>query len=362
VTAMPDIERLTDFIKAAKQQHTSDEFIVSLLRQQGWSEDRVYEAFTRYYEGVIGQPIPSHGSRIEGAREAFFYLLALITLGVWVVAFIFLADRLIDHVFPPQVTETDYLVPTDIATQLAAIIVAFPLFLFFQWLIAREVARRPEALESGVRKWLTYIALVIAALTLLGDAVAVITSFLTGDLTSRFLLKALILLVMAGGVFWYYLGTVRADGANPSRDRWFAITATVVVVAFVIMGFMSTGSPSMVRSRQLDETRMERLTEISSQLHNRVAPRPQGQGLKLPSSLDQVLGLSSNDTVDPATDKPIVYSPAAAGTKYKLCATFDTSAGQNDVPVFWSHAAGYHCFSFDAAQTPPVYYNEHGTP
>ncbi|MBV8222649.1 MAG: hypothetical protein JO293_04765, partial [Candidatus Eremiobacteraeota bacterium] len=133
------MDKLVDFIKAAKQQHASDEFIVSLLRQQGWSEDRVYEAFTHYYEGVTGQTIPSRGSRIEGAREAFFYLLAFITLGVWVVALIFLADRLIDHIFPPQGQAPEYLVPTDVATQLAAIIVSFPLFLIVQWLIAREV-------------------------------------------------------------------------------------------------------------------------------------------------------------------------------------------------------------------------------
>jgi hypothetical protein len=357
---MPDADKLIDFITAAKKQQASDDFIVSLLRQQGWSEDRVYAAFTQYYEGLTGQAVPKRGSRIEGAREAFFYLLAFITLGVWVVALIFLADRLIDHVFPPQGTQPEYLLPTDTATQLAAIIVSFPLFLFVQWLIAREVARRPEALESGVRKWLTYIALVVTAITLIGDAVAVITSFLTGDLTQRFLLQALVLVFIAGGVFWYYLGTVRSSEPNPARDRWFGIAATIVVVAFVIMGFVLTGSPARVRARQMDDQRLQRISEIAVELHERVAPKPAGQGLKLPSSLDQVLTLSSNDTVDPATDKPFEYIPAAAGTKYELCAVFDTDVTRNDVAALWVHPPGHHCFALDAAQEPVRYYSTNG--
>ena len=358
---MPDVEPLIGFIKAAKQQQASDDFIVSLLRQQGWSEQRIYQAFTQYYERAIGQPIPSRGSRIEGAREAFFYLLAFITLGVWVVALIFLADRLIDHAFPPPLEQPSYLVPTDIATQLAAIIVAFPLFLFVQWLVAREVERRPEALESGVRKWLTYIALVIAAVTLLGDAVAVITSYLSGDLTVRFFLQALVLLMIAGVVFWYYLGTVRQVNANPARDRWFGLGAAVAVFVFVILGFVQTGSPWRMRARQFDESRLQSLYEITNELHNRVTPRPEGRGEKLPPSLDQVLGLSPVDTKDPVTGKPYEYSPASEGMKYELCAVFDAADSPPDVPAAWAHPAGRHCYELDAAQATPQYYYSHGS-
>ncbi|MBV8281162.1 MAG: hypothetical protein JO347_03750, partial [Candidatus Eremiobacteraeota bacterium] len=199
--------------------------------------------------------------------------------------------------------------------------------------------------------------LVVTAITLIGDAVSVITSFLTGDLTSRFLLQALVLLFIAGGVFWYYLGTVRSNAPNPMRDRWFGVAAAVVVCAFVVMGFLLTGSPSRIRAREMDNTRLQRLSEISYELHQRVAPKPEGEGLKLPTSLDQVLSLSRNDTVDPITDKPFEYIPAAVGTKYELCATFDDSGSSPNAAAIWTHPAGHHCFQLDAAAPAERYYN-----
>ena len=43
--------------------------------------------------------------------------------------------------------------------QMATLVVAFPIFLLVMRAIVRENAAHPEQLQSGVRKWLTYIAL-----------------------------------------------------------------------------------------------------------------------------------------------------------------------------------------------------------
>lgn len=50
-------------------------------------------------------------------------------------------------------------------------IVAFPIFIFLHTLIGRELQRRPDLYESGIRRWLTYLALVIAAIMVLSNAV-----------------------------------------------------------------------------------------------------------------------------------------------------------------------------------------------
>jgi hypothetical protein len=55
-----------------------------------------------------------------------------------------------------------------IAWQLATVIVAFPIFAIINGLIERSLRRRPDLLDSPVRSWLTYIALVGAALVVLG--------------------------------------------------------------------------------------------------------------------------------------------------------------------------------------------------
>jgi len=76
-----DSERLEAFIAAAKARGVSDEFAVALLRQNGWSERRIYQAFSTYYERVLGTPLPSRGGRVEYAGEAFLYLLAFTLAG-----------------------------------------------------------------------------------------------------------------------------------------------------------------------------------------------------------------------------------------------------------------------------------------
>ncbi|MDQ6767853.1 MAG: DUF5671 domain-containing protein [Candidatus Eremiobacteraeota bacterium] len=351
---MADIERLTEFIRAAKQKELGDEFTVALLRQQGWPDQRIYQAFTVYYEEILGQAIPSRGSRIEGAREAFLYLLAFITLGFWIVALILLADQLINHMFPSPLGTSYYSRP-EIAGQLATLIVAFPLFLFVNWLIVKEVERRPEALESGVRKWLTYIALVITAVTLLGDAVAVITSFLSGDLTVRFLLEALVLFLITGGVFWYYLGAVRAEEMNRSRNRAFAWAAVALVSALVILGFIQSGSPARQRAIAVDDRRVGRLARIATALYNQVTNVPTKNLKRLPRTLDQIPSLSADEYKDPATGSPFEYH-AANGTKYQVCAVFDADSSSQTIPAAWAHPAGRYCYDLDAAARPVEYY------
>ena len=69
----------------------------------------------------------------------------------------------------------------------------------------------PEKRSSKVRKWLTYITLFIAAGIIIGDLITVVTGLLAGELTMRFILKALIVLVIAATIFGYYLWSLRQE-------------------------------------------------------------------------------------------------------------------------------------------------------
>jgi Domain of unknown function (DUF5671) len=65
-----------------------------------------------------------------------------------------------------------------------------------------------------VRKWLTYIALLIAAGVVIGDLITFLSYFLKSELTARFVLKVATVLVIAGAVFWYYLGSLKKGAAH----------------------------------------------------------------------------------------------------------------------------------------------------
>jgi hypothetical protein len=203
-------ERLSAFIEAAKTKGAADDFLFDLLRQEGWAAKDIYAAFGRYYETLTGLPVPARaGGPAEAARDAFLYLLAFSTLGTWTTALGSLLFTFINRWFPDplarQVPESRYAT----SSEMACIIVAFPVFLLVMRFILREVESRPDKLESGVRRWLTYIALLIAAGILIGDLITFLTYFLQGELTARFVLKVLAVLTIAGGVFWYYLGSLQ---------------------------------------------------------------------------------------------------------------------------------------------------------
>lgn len=207
---------LVGFVRAAKNQGVSDEFIVSLLSQRGWSERRIYAAFSSFYAETLGMPVPARAGQVENARDAFYYLLNFITLGFWTVALGRIFYILIARAFPDP-TQTPYYAESlrnQISWQVATVVITFPVFVFVHNMIGRELAKRPDLYDSGVRRWLTYLALVLAALVVLTDGVWFISALLRGELTIRFVLDSLVLLVLGGGVFLYYLKTMDAPAAQ----------------------------------------------------------------------------------------------------------------------------------------------------
>ena len=77
---MPDDE-LAPFLRAAKERGIPDDSIVGMLRQNGWSERRIYRALSEQYAGILGVPVPRRAQAAGNARDAFLYLLNFITLG-----------------------------------------------------------------------------------------------------------------------------------------------------------------------------------------------------------------------------------------------------------------------------------------
>jgi hypothetical protein len=204
---------LTAFVNSAKEQNVPDESLVGILRANGWPERRIYRALSAHYASSLGA-IPAREPSAGNARDAFLYLLNFITLGFWTVALWQIWDDLVRRWFPDPLSYEGPPLRDDIAWQVAMIVVAFPIFALVHWLIQRELGRRPELYYSPVRRWLTYIALVIAAIAILTDAALAIQSWIVGHLTTHFLLDTLGLLVLGAGVFAYYLLTM-----DPPKQR-----------------------------------------------------------------------------------------------------------------------------------------------
>ena len=201
---------LANFIAVAKQKGASDEAIVSMLENAGWSRGEIWRVLGRHYESLTGMAIPQGGKSATPAKDAFLYLLSFATLATWTFALASICFTLIeiwikDPLSGPRYGNISY----EISIGLACLIVTFPLYLFVMKVIVSDTRRTPEKLDSPIRKWLTYIALLIAASFIIGDLITVLTYYLRGEVTARFVAKAAVTLIISGGVFWYYLGSLR---------------------------------------------------------------------------------------------------------------------------------------------------------
>jgi hypothetical protein len=352
---------LLNFINAAKAQGASDEFLLRLLEERGWPPDQVFAAFSRRYEALGGVPLPERRSSGEKAKEAFYYLLTFTTLATWAFSAGWLLFALIEAKLPDPATLTDdwrrQAERFGISINVALVLIAFPVFLFVSRLVGKEVRADPERLESPVRKWLTYIALLIAAAIVIGDVATALAFFLRGDLTLRFVMKALVLLVLAGGILVYYLHGLRSTPENPAPAWTGAPLGAAVAIALtlvVMAGFWMLGTPAHQRELSLDERRVQDLRGIATHIHLRWVRAGVGERA-LPAALLELRPAPGGGRLvmhDPATGRPYTYR-VRSESKYQLCASFQTDQRRSPRgEEFWNHAAGEHCYDLDAAVSP----------
>lgn len=207
------IEEAREFVRDALAKGQPRESIEEALLAAGWPPAQVKRALASYAESSFAIPVPRPHTQLS-ARHAFVYLLLFSVLLVVAVQLGNLLFQLIDIGFSDPL-DNQYAVSgrqSAIRWAVASLVVAFPLFLFLSNAVGREIKRNPAMRLSGVRRWLTYIALFIAATILMGDLISLIFRFLEGDLSTRFVLKSLTVGMIAGGIFGYYfLGLNREE-------------------------------------------------------------------------------------------------------------------------------------------------------
>ena len=203
--------KLVTFVESALRAGQSREAVRQALEQAGWSRDQVTDALAHFADVAFAVPVPRPRAQLS-ARDAFWYLLMFGTL--YLSAF-YLGDLLfgfINRALPDDLSPGSLpFVERGIRWATAALIVAFPVFFFVALKLAREVVADPARRSSAVRKWLTYITLLVAAAVIVGDSITLVFNMLNGELTQRFVLKVIVVAVIAGAVFAYFTWSTRVD-------------------------------------------------------------------------------------------------------------------------------------------------------
>jgi len=147
-----------------------------------------------------------------GPKDVFFHLLAILTLYVAAANFITLIFQFINISIPDPLNPYEYELEaahTLLRWAISSLIVVFPAYVGTTWFLNKAYSADPAKRNLRIRRWLIYFTLFVAALIILGDLVTLVYNLLGGDFTSRFILKTLTILFVAGSIFWYYLADIR---------------------------------------------------------------------------------------------------------------------------------------------------------
>lgn len=332
----------------------------------------------------------------------FFFLSlgTVVSLITTVTALLNLSFEALNHALPDVLTDTyqyGYVSYSFDAMRVALsiLIIIVPVYLILErfW----SMAGRDERLFKGneiLRRWAIYLILFLASIVLLTDLITLVKYFVSGEVTTRFLLKVAITLIVAVKIGYYYVRVLIAK----DFPRWrmvYHIGWILLSLAIIIWSFTVMGSPFNQRTLRIDQRRIDDLQSIQWQ----VISYWQQKG-KLPSALTDLSSPISGYTIpqDPEFQSgkayeysihidPNVRMTAEAVAKIKtfdLCATFALPIPKGYVPNqgggiaypmtatrdaavsavapypggindSWDHEAGHTCFTrtIDPDMYPP---------
>ncbi|OGY90612.1 MAG: hypothetical protein A3B30_02925 [Candidatus Komeilibacteria bacterium RIFCSPLOWO2_01_FULL_52_15] len=283
----------------------------------------------------------------QHARNFFLYFLSFVLLYMVAVSIGGVLFYIINKTLP-LVGRIATVSAGSLRYHLATLIIGTPVFLWMSWKVNRDSKADEAMRNSGLRKWLTYLTLVVAALVTIGDLIFLVYTLLGGETTLPFILKSAVILVIAGNIFYYYLSDIKflRSGSSEARQlpRLYFNATGVLALVVIGAGLMFIESPAVQRLRGQDVARLNNLQEVDSGITFYL----QTYG-KLPASLDDIQ-VHEGATKDPVTGALFEYTEIDE-SNYSLCATFATSNkeitdGQDySYPGSpWLHDAGPFCF------------------
>lgn len=368
-----ETQTMTDFVMEKIQKGFSKQMIKEQLVAVGWSED---EADVAYAEALVssGVPVPEKGVRgaytkKSSTAEIVINFFSFILLGIVTYALGTLYYAVINDFFPDALNAGNssyyYTSLADtIHYAISALIIGFPLFYFAIRLWFKRFRQDETKVESKLTKWITYLVLLASSVTIVGDLIYVLYTFLQGEISARFFLKALTILVIAGMIFgFYFLERKKVQYKNDIPRKVFTMfgyVLTGIVIVGIILGFVVAGSPTTERNRTFDSRRANDLSALADCLNNyaQVSNR-------LPTDLSEFTATNMSRCggyTDPETKQPyeynlisqLVQSGSTLQGEFELCADFSLqndgseTAGQayyykNDGLKWTTHDAGRSC-------------------
>lgn len=313
------------------------------------------------------------------AKDFFLHLGTMVALYASAVAVLTLLFQVIDYAFPDSLNQGYYGYGYNpfsgpVRWSIATLVVMFPLLWLLSWVLNKDFALNPAKRDLGLRRWLVYLTLFLTGLAIAIDLIVLVNTFLGGEITARFSLKVLSVLVVTGLIFGYYVYGLKKGGVMTKRaTSMFLGAGAVLIVAAIIAGFMVMGSPQKQRKLTFDSQKTSDLQNIQWQVVQYWQRKE-----TLPNALQDLKDPISNYVVptDPQTRAEYEYRKTG-DFSFELCADFNYETDERlvgrcgrggcdmSMPSIaypgaendnWQHEAGRQCFArtIDPELYPPM--------
>lgn len=263
------------------------------------------------------------------ASDFFLQIGFIAAFYTFIITFITFLFSLVNTFFPDR--QYNYYDPygSQMRFSVSMLIVATPLFLYLLKRIYARIQAEPLRNELWVRRWGLYLTLFLAVLALAIDLVYLINTFLGGEITTRFTLKALIIIAATVKIWLFTRAELNnAIATRPKLRRYLGYATITTTIVAIVAGFFFIGSPSLLRDIRDDNQRENDLNNIQSQ----VLSYYQSKNATLPATLDLInVGnpYAMEIPKDPATQAAYQYrvleSKLVGKVKFpafELCAVF----------------------------------------
>lgn len=306
-------------------------------------------------------------------KDFFLWAGAMVAFYASVIAFINLIFEYLNYLYPDPLAYQVDPYQSGISAFMATVIVAFPVFLVLMRIIRRGISADPTRQEIWVRRWALMLTLFVAGAAIAGTLIVLLTTFLNGEeLTTRFLLKILTVLIIASAGFTHFFADIRGYWQKfPDRARNLGIVVEAIVITIIIAGFSIVGTPREARLARYDAQKVTDLQSIQWQIVNYWQQKE-----KLPGTLSELSDPISNYVIplDPQSKVTYEYKEMPP-LSFQLCAVFNaesrtamgSSREQYAYPAVpaqvkdekidnWQHGAGRVCFerTIDPERYPPL--------
>lgn len=290
-------------------------------------------------------------------RDFFLWAGAVIALYGSVISLTTLIFEYVNHLFPDPLAYYGDPFGGAVRAAMAGVIVLVPTTILLFRIIRKTIAHEPGKAEIWVRRWALVLTVFIAVVVILIDLITLITTFLGGEITIRFGLKAAGVLALAAAVFFYFLADLKGYWTKHARQaQMVGAGVALLAVISIVSGFFIIGSPSDIRMLRYDDRKLNDLQNIQYQTVNFY----QQKGT-LPTTLDDLNNPFEQFTTpkDPQTDASYGYT-VTGPLSFELCADFNrstkdmagrgSSGSRNYYPTLevdenWNHDAGETCFT-----------------